>query len=68
MSNNSNCVKQNISLTEGSGLQEPTRGSGGTGAPSSNKGQSDTGTVGSEFRIISAVSYALFIVDLITLV
>jgi hypothetical protein len=38
------------------------------GAPSSNKEQSDTGTLGSEFRIICAVSFALFIVDLITFV
>jgi len=61
-------VKQNVSLTQGSGFQEPTGGSGGMGAPSSNKQQSETGILGSVLRIICAVSFALVIVDLINLV
>jgi hypothetical protein len=61
-------VKQNGSLTQGSGFQEPIGGSGGMGDPSSNKQQSETWILGSELRIICAVSFALVIVDLTNLV
>ena len=52
-----------INLTDFSGLQCPTGGSGGIGAPSHSNASLSTGTSGTDLCIISEVSTARDIVE-----